>query len=87
MKDKSMERVSVSHIQCVQKKRTTYFQTAVTPFRIVGISKVRRVSERARVDLSKTYHNFPVTQLGAELFEFKVDPEPKILCKKSCKLE
>ena len=49
-------------IQCVQKKRTTYFQTAVTPFRIVEIKKVRRDSERARVDLSNAYNYFPVTQ-------------------------
>ena len=58
-------------LQCVQKKRTTYFQTAVTPFRIVEIKKVRRDSERARVDLSNAYNYFPVTQQGAELFEFK----------------
>ena len=45
-----------------QKKRTTYFQTAVTPFRIVEIKKVRRDSERARVDLSNAYNYFPVTQ-------------------------
>ena len=52
----------MSNVQCVQKKRTTYFQTAVTPFRIVEIKKVRRDSERARVDLSNAYNYFPVTQ-------------------------
>ena len=50
------------NVQCVQKKRTTYFQTAVTPFRIVEIKKVRRDLERARVDLSNAYNYFPVTQ-------------------------
>ena len=69
-------------IQCVPKKRTTYFQTAVTPLRIVEIKKVGRDSERARADLSETYNFFSVTQLGAEIFEFKDDPVPKILCKK-----
>ena len=69
-------------LQCVPKKRTTYFQTAVTPLRIVEIKKVGRDSERARADLSDTYNFFSVTQLGAEIFEFKDDPVPKILCKK-----
>ena len=69
-------------LQCVPKKRTTYFQTAVTPLRIVEIKKVGRDSERARADLSVAYNNFSVTQLGAEIFEFKDDPVPKILCKK-----
>ena len=69
------------HLQCVQKKRTTYFQTAVTSFRIVEIKKVGRDSERARADLSNAYNYFSVTQLGAEIFEFKDDLVPKI-CKK-----
>ena len=69
-------------IQCVQKKRITYFQTAVTSFRIVEIKKVGRDSERARADLSNAYNYFSVTQLGAEIFEFKDDPVPKIFCKK-----
>ena len=64
------------------KKRTTYFQTAITPLRIVEIKKVGRDSERAWADLSIAYNNFSVTQLGAEIFEFKDDPVPKILCKK-----
>ena len=64
------------------KKRTTYFQTAVTSFRIVEIKKVGRDSERARADLSNAYNYFSVTQLGAEIFEFKDDPVPKIFCKK-----
>ena len=71
-----------TYLQCVQKKRTTYFQTAVTSFRIVEIKKVGRDSERARADLSNAYNYFSVTQLGAEIFEFKDDPVPKILCKK-----
>ena len=44
------------------KKRTTYFQMAATSFRIVEIKKVRKDSERARVDLSNAYNFFPVTQ-------------------------
>ena len=43
-------------IQCVQKKRTTYFQTAVTSFRIVEIKNVGRDLERAKADLSNAYH-------------------------------
>ena len=66
------------------KKRTnTYFQTAaVTSFRIVEIKKVGRDLERARADLSNAYNYFSVTQLGAEIFEFKDDPVPKFFCKK-----
>ena len=55
---------------------------AIAPLRIVEIKKVERDSERARADLSNAYNNFSVTQLGAEIFEFKDDPVPKILCKK-----
>ena len=36
------------------------------------------VSESAGEDLSIEYYNFPVTQQGAEIFEFKVDPVPKL---------
>ena len=74
--------VSNSYSTVCPKKRTTYFQTAVTPLRIVEIKKVGRDSERARADLSDTYNFLSVTQLGAEIFEFKDDPVPKILCKK-----
>ena len=34
-------------VQCVPKKSTTYFQTAVTPLRIVKMKKVGIDSERA----------------------------------------
>ena len=34
--------------------------------------------ERAGADLSDTYNYFSVTQLGAEILEFKVDPVQKI---------
>ena len=61
-------------LQCVQKKRTTYFQTDVTPFKIDEISKAGRALKRAGAELSNTYDNFSGTQLGAEIFEFKVDP-------------
>ena len=67
------------------KKRTNYYQIAITPLRIVEIKKVGRDSERARADLSVAYNNFSVTQLGAEIFEFKDDPEPKYFIKKYCR--
>ena len=47
---------------------------AVTHFRIVKITKVGGVLERAGADLSNKYYYFFVTQLGAEIFKFKVDP-------------
>ena len=46
------------------KKRTTYFQMAVTHFRIVKITKVGGVLVRAGADLSNAYNYFSVTQLG-----------------------
>ena len=61
-------------LQCIQKKRTTYFQTAVSPIKIDEITKAGRALKRARADLSNAYSNFSDTQLGAEIFEFKVDP-------------
>ena len=65
----------VRNIQCVQKKRNTYFQTAITPIKIDEITKAGRVLERAGADLSNNaYKNFSGTQLGAEIFEIKVDP-------------
>ena len=48
---------------------------AVTHFRIVKITKLG-VLERAGADLSNAYNYFSVTQLGAEIFEFKDDPVP-----------
>ena len=72
-------------LQCVQKKRTTYFQTAVTPFKIDEITKAGRALKRAGADLSKAYCNFSETQSGAKIFEFKVYPEPKYFVKKYCR--
>ena len=57
-------------IQCVQKKRTTYFQTAVTSFKIDEITKAERALKRTGADLSNAYNNFCGTQLGAKIFEF-----------------
>ena len=54
-------------IQYVQKKRTTYFKTAVTHFKIDEISKAGRALKRAGADLSNAYNNFFGTQLGAEI--------------------
>ena len=42
-------------LQCVQKKRTTYFQTAITPFKIDEITKAGRAQKRAGADLSNKY--------------------------------
>ena len=72
------------NLQCVQKKRTTYFQTAVTPFKIDEITKGRAL-KRAGADLSNAYNNFSDTQLGAEIFDFKDDPVPKYFVKKYCR--
>ena len=58
------------------QKRTTYFQMVVIPFRIVEISIVGRDLEGAGGDFSIAYNNFSVTQFGAEILEFKVDPVP-----------
>ena len=49
-----------------------------TPFKIVVGIKVRGDSESAGAELSVEYHNFPVAQQGAKIFEFKVDPVPKL---------
>ena len=47
-------------------------------FKIVVGLKVGGVSESAGADLSMEYHHFSVAQQGAEIFEFKVDPVPKL---------
>ena len=73
------------YIQCVQKKRTSYFQTAITPFKIDEITKAGRALKRAGAELSNTYNFFSDTQLGAKIFEFKVDPVPKYFVKKYCR--
>ena len=49
----------------------------ITPFKLVIMAKVGTVLKRAGADLSKTYHIFSDTPLGAKIFEFKVDPAPK----------
>ena len=49
---------------CPKKGLSTYFQMAVTHFRIVKITKVGGVLVRAGADLSNAYNYFSVTQLG-----------------------
>ena len=44
----------------------------------IAVIKVRGDSESTVAELSVEYHNFPVAQQGAEIFEFKVDPVPKL---------
>ena len=69
------------HIYKVHRvnKKVCYIWRAIEPLRIeVGI-KVRGVSEFAGADLFGKYHNFLVTHLGPEIFEFKVVPVPEII--------
>ena len=66
------------HIQGVHKINFTLLWKAITTLKIVVGIKVGGVSESAGADLSVKYHNFPVAQQGAEIFEFKVDPVIKL---------
>ena len=66
-----------NHTGCPQKKLRLLWK-AIAPLRIIVGIKVGGVSESAGADLSGKYHNFPVAQKGAEIFEFKVDPVPKL---------
>ena len=72
--------VVVDYTVC-PKKRTTYFQIVVTQLRIVDITKVGRVLERAEADLSNAYNktqifwhlvNFKLQYLGSRLSDRKV---------------
>ena len=60
------------------KKVALTLEDHSTPFKIVVGIKVRGDSESAGAELSVEYHNFPVAQQGAKIFEFKVDPVPKL---------
>ena len=62
---------------CPQKKLHLLCKT-IAPLKIVLGIKVRGDSESAGAELSVEYHNFPVAQQGAKIFEFKVDPVPKL---------
>ena len=62
---------------CPQKKLHLLCKT-IGPLKIVLGIKVRSDSESAGAELSVEYHNFPVAQQGAKIFEFKVDPVPKL---------
>ena len=62
---------------CPQKKFHLLWKT-IAPLEIVVGIKVRGDSESAGAELSVEYHNFPVAQQGAKIFEFKVDPVPKL---------
>ena len=50
------------------------------------MTKARIILKRAVADLSKTYHNFSDTPLGADIFEFKVEAAPKTNDKKQAEL-
>ena len=67
----------IRYTGCPQKKLRLLWK-AIAPLRIIVGIKVGGVSESAGADLSGKYHNFPVAQKGAEIFEFKVDPVPKL---------
>ena len=58
---------------CPQKNFILLWK-AIAPREIIVGTKVGGVSESVGADLFMEYHNFPVAQQGAEIFEFKVDP-------------
>ena len=62
---------------CPQKNFILLWK-AIAPLKIIVGIKVGGVSESAGADLSVKYHNFPVAQQGAEIFEFKVDSVLKL---------
>ena len=71
--------LSLYHLStgCPQKNFILLWK-AIAPLKIIIGIKVGGVSESAGADLSVEYHNFPVAQQGAEIFEFKVDPVLKL---------
>ena len=71
------KQVSIKSCRMCVTKNLGQLQTAITPFRIVRIAKFGGVLKRAQADLSSEYNNFSGTQLGAEIFKFKVDPGTK----------
>ena len=62
---------------CLQKNFRLLWNT-IAPLKMVVGTKVGGVLESAGADLSGKCHNFPVAQKGAEIFEFKVEPVPKL---------
>ena len=50
----------------------------MAPLIFIIVIKVRGDSDSTFAELSVEYHNFPVAQQGAEIFEFKDDPVPKL---------
>ena len=50
----------------------------MAPVTFIVVIKVRGDSESTLAELSVEYHIFSVAQQGAEIFEFKVDPVPKL---------
>ena len=46
----------------------------MAPLIFILVIKVRGDSESTFAELSMEYHNFPVAQQGAEIFELKVNP-------------
>ena len=62
----------------VSTKNFTLIWKAMAPLIFIIVIKVRGDSDSTFAELSMEYHNFPVAQQGAEIFEFKVDPVPKL---------
>ena len=60
---------------CPQKNFRLLWK-ALAPLIIIVVIKLRGDSESTVAELSMEY--FPVAQLGAEIFEFKVDPVPNL---------
>ena len=55
----------------MKNRSKLFLQLEITAFKIVRMTKARIIMKRDVADLSKTYHNFSDTPLGAEIFEFK----------------
>ena len=62
----------------VSTKNFTLIWKVMAPLIFIIVIKVRGDSDSTFAELSVEYHNFPVAQQGAEIFEFKVDPVPKL---------
>ena len=65
------------HTGCPQKNFSLLWKS-IAPLTIIVVIKVRGDPESTVAELSMEYHNFPVAQQGAKIFEFKVDPVPKL---------
>ena len=58
-------------VKSIKNRSKLFLYLEITAFKIVRMTKARIIMKRDVADLSKTYHNFSDTPLGAEIFEFK----------------